>query len=799
MTLLPAQPALGARGLLGSGLGFESFFRGAQCYGRSLTTAVISLGGTGVSGLNSRVFSYLLADALLLAIALFIIASRRRGRPFFAPSEVEHRSLRRLLLASFLTLFAELAFIRWISVEVRVFAYFKNLALLLCFVGFGLGCALAHRARRWPLALQAFFALLLMVRIPLPRGWALEKLSQDLGAASDVEIWSAGNVWSWARFLNAAMLAAMLFLLLIWIFVPLGQIVSRQLDLAPKTLSAYSWNVLGSLAGILAFLGVCWLMLPPSVWLGMVLVGFALLQDTPRDRIALSACLLPLILVLHDPVTPDHFSFWTPYQQIEFQRLPSPQGGFWADYVWVNHTGYQMIVDLSPQYLAQNPKLLKEAPGENPYNLPFRFAVPSPRVLIVGSGTGNDGAAALRNGAGAVDAVEIDPAILALGRKEHPEHPYDSPRVRVHLTDARAFLKRTQERYDLVLFGLLDSHTQFSDYSNMRIDNFVYTLESFREAKERLNPNGVLFIKFQVNHPWMKRRLAEMLRQTFGKPPLVFFADSSYSVNATCFVISPSGRIEEALTADPRLTNLVKKNPVSLAGTTPPATTDDWPYLYQEGRWIPRTFFALGALVLLLAIALYFQIPDSRKQLPSLFFFSMGAGFLLLETQVISRLALYFGTTWQVNGIVISAVLIAILAANSVMEYNRFLLPRSWILAGLFLGLAAAYFLPLERVPGPPALAGILLAIVFSVPVFFAGLLFAREFRDVRSPSAALGANILGAVVGGLLENLSLVTGMRALLLVTMGFYALACFGLLRPQGVRSGGVPEPDSVSAKG
>jgi len=58
-----------------------------------------------------------------------------------------------------------------------------------------------------------------------------------------------------------------------------------------------------------------------------------------------------------------------------------------------------------------------------------------------------------------VDAVEIDPAILALGKSQHPERPYDSAQVAVHLTDARNFLKRSQNRYDLILFGALDSHT----------------------------------------------------------------------------------------------------------------------------------------------------------------------------------------------------------------------------------------------------------------------------------------------------------------------------------------------------
>jgi hypothetical protein len=76
-----------------------------------------------------------------------------------------------------------------------------------------------------------------------------------------------------------------------------------------------------------------------------------------------------------------------------------------------------------------------------------------------------------------------------------------------------------------------------------------------------------------------------------------------------------------------------------------------------------------------------------------------------------------------------------------------------------------------------------LVAAVFSVPVFFAGLLFSQEFRTVVSPSAAIGANVLGAVAGGLLENLSLLIGLRALLLVTVGLYAIAGIALrMRPK-----------------
>lgn len=732
--------------------------------------------------MNQRALAFILGVAILVVARLVLLRSRRRGRPVSdsQSTESDRWSLRKLVLASFLTLFAELAFIRWIAVEVRIFAYFKNLALLLCFLGFGLGCALANRPRRWGTGITAFFGLLLVVLLPWRPGEVMETLSQSLGAASDVQIWGSAVAWDWVHLITAVLTAMVLFLLLVWIFVPLGQIVSRQISLAPRPLPAYSWNLVGSLAGILVFLGVGRAMLPPWIWLGLVILGFGLLQDLPRDRKLIMLLVVPAALLLYQPAEPDHFAMWTPYQQIDYARVRNRAGDFLAGNVRVNHTGYQYIVDLSDTFLAHHPTLLKEPVEDNPYNLPFRFAKPSPSVLVVGSGTGNDLAAALRHNSSSIDAVEIDPAILALGKTEHPERPYDSPRVSVHLTDARAFLKRTAQRYDLVLYGLLDSHTQFSDYSNMRIDNFVYTEESFREARQHLADDGVMFVKFQVNRPWMALRLAKMLQQTFGKPPLVFQADSSYSAGARCFAISPSDRIQNALAADPSLAEFVNRNRALPTGEDVPVTTDDWPYLYQAEKRIPRTFLLVGILVMLLGVVLYRQIPEARSQLPSLFFFFMGAGFLLLETQVVSRLALYFGTTWQVNGIVISALLIALLVANAVIEYSAKPPSPSLSIAGLLIGLLLAYWFPFSRIPAPPAAVGAVASAVFAIPVFFAGLLFSGEFRFAKSPSAALGANMLGAVLGGLLENLSLVFGMRALLLLTVVLYCVAAFGLLR-------------------
>jgi spermidine synthase len=721
--------------------------------------------------MSFRVPGFILAALLLVAYRFIKPRTQASDHP-------ERWSLSALFLASALTLFAELALIRWVATEVRVFAYVKNLALLLCFLGFGLGCALARQRPRWQTAVTALVGLIVVVRLPWRGPQIMESLSQYLGASQDIEIWATHAVHDATGLLLAVAVTAILLFLITYIFIPIGQTVSRQIELAPRPLLGYSWNLAGSLVGIFAFFAVSWLALPPAVWFTAVLAGIALLQSNRGESIRLAAAILPVVLLLVDPATPHHFNLWTPYQQIELVDENFPDGELSRALIRVNHTGYQFIANLSPDFLARHPELLHEAQDENPYNLPFRFASPNPSVLIVGSGAGNDVAAALRHQSRAVDAVEIDPKILDLGRRRHPEHPYDDPRVSGHLTDARAFMKRTTARYDLILFGLLDSHTQLSDYSNMRLDNFVYTEESFREARALLAPDGVLFIKFQINHPFVGRRLAEMLTSTFGKAPVVFVAPSSYTASATCFAISPSGQVEASLAADPRLREFVAgSHPAFLAIPKVAVTTDDWPYLYQQGHWIPGIFYLLSALVIVLAAVFYFQIPEARTRIPSLFFFSMGAGFLLLETQVVSRLALYFGTTWQVNGIVIAAILSALLLANFVIEKKRSAWPRAWTLTGILAGIACAYFVPFHRVPGSAALVGTFAAIVFAIPVFFAGLLFASEFRSVESPAAALGANMLGAVVGGLLENLSLIVGMKALLVVAAMLYALAAIG----------------------
>ncbi len=162
-------------------------------------------------------------------------------------------------------------------------------------------------------------------------------------------------------------------------------------------------------------------------------------------------------------------------------------------------------------------------------------------------------------------------------------------------------------------------------------------------------------------------------------------------------------------------------------------------------------------------------------------FFFLGGGFLLLEAQIISKMALLFGTTWVVNSIVIAGLLVLIVAANAVIDR----MPRLPVAvgdAGIFASILAAWAIPLETFFFQSIwLKALTATAVLCLPVFFAGIVFIRGFAQEGFRGEALGSNLFGALVGGLLESLSMRTGIRSLLIIAALFY-LASWIALRLQ-----------------
>jgi hypothetical protein len=152
----------------------------------------------------------------------------------------------------------------------------------------------------------------------------------------------------------------------------------------------------------------------------------------------------------------------------------------------------------------------------------------------------------------------------------------------------------------------------------------------------------------------------------------------------------------------------------------------------------------------------------------------MGAAFLLLETSNVVRFALLFGTTWFVNALVFAGILVSVYLAIEVARRVRFRRPL-WLYVPLFATVLLAWAVPPESLLDLDLVPRFAAAVALGfAPVFIANLVFADRFRDVGSSAVAFGTNLLGAIVGGVLEYGALVTGYRALLIVVAVLYSLA-------------------------
>ena len=717
---------------------------------------------------------------VISALALFVVyrlfhrlraATIAPGRLEVDIQELGGFSYRQLILISAVSLFVEMMMIRWVSSEIRIFAYFKNFVLVACFLGFGLGCYFSRRRVQLVAMIAPMLLLTLILNAPIsPLRRSIAALPSLLGASVEVHVWGVPTLpTSWASVALALSFVVPLFALIATAFIPFGQLVGWYLENAAKGVAAYSINVLASLAGIAGFTLLCFIDQPPWVW--FLVAGVLLLPVFWRNRRArttLAASLLVCVALLAIPHRNVRI-YWSPYQKLTIRPL-FVDGRVGAYSLSTNASFYQMIVDLSPEFVQSHPAAFQRFPlDRNSYNMPYRFYSAPPSVLVLGSGMGNDVAAALRNGGGRVDAVEIDPMILKLGRELHFEHPYQSPRVQVTVDDARSYIENRHEQFHLIVFSLLDSHTTTSHFTNIRIDNYVYTREAFQRARQLLKPDGLFIVKFQVDNPWIAGRLFKLLHDTFGRDPIQFQTDiGGYDVSGRFFVSGSQERLAKA-TADPELAAYLRTHG-NMPMETAMVTTDDWPYFYQHAPGLP-IIVILVSIAVLVVFGWFLRQAGAEGASLDPHFMLLGAGFMLLEAQIVSKMALLFGTTWVVNAVVVSGLLCLIVGANLV--YGAFpRIPLAAAYAGLLVTLAGMYFVPMQKLFLESwtlrALAGTL---ALCTPVFFAGIIFVSSFARSGFRGSALGSNLFGSLIGGLLESASLWFGLKSLTIIAAILY----------------------------
>jgi len=697
-------------------------------------------------------------------------------------SNVSSFSYRSVFHLCVLILFTELLLVRWVSTELSLLAYLQNSVLVICFLGLGMGLMSPRKHAQVSDVIPPLSILIVLLSLPMTSK-VLASIAITLNRFHDFTVWGvdAQRYGLVGTHIILALAIVLLVARVIWsIMVTLGSVLGARLQSAPDALKGYSSDISGSLVGALLFGALGFFALPPFYWV-CLLIALILIDPSTRNVRSL-AFLSVALLALGVGYSSEKFSetYWTPYQKLGFSRAFA--NGEWI--VETNNSGYQQIQDNSAAAMQLDPQLASFR-GINQYDIPSRLYTGAQNIVILGAGTGNDVAGALRNTSGRITAVEVDRKILELGNKYHPEKPYESPRLNIVVDDARAAIQSfAPKSVDLLILGLLDSHTT-PNLSAARLDNFVYTTQSFERMRTILKDDGVFVLIFNPQRPYIAARLQNGMASAFKLPiKTVDIPGSTAGWGGMMFITGDPQRIESSLRQNPDLAAFLEHNAI----TEPPdksvrPTTDSWPYLYVEKRSIPALFWMLGGGILVLWIISSIELTG-RVRGPNIFrrddlhFLSLGAGFSLVQTFSIYKESVLFGATWIVTTIVVAGTLLMILVANWLVPRIAHISSRLVSLLLITVCIIGALLPPEIFLEMPMAYRITSAALVSGLPMLLSGIIFARSFATATNRGGVLGVNLFGALIGGLLQYSTFLTGIPFVMILGTLFYVVASLSL---------------------
>ena len=646
----------------------------------------------------------------------------------------------RLVLLCFLMLFAELALIRWLGGNVLYLSYFSNIVLLGSFLGIGLGFLWSHRSDHelLPYTPLVFGLLILFVHnVPV-----------NVRATGGDLIFFGGELKPSGPPREIAL--PIIFLAVAAILACIGNGIAITFKKL-KNLEAYQFDLIGSIIGIAFFTVLSFLGATPVVW-GVIVAAILIYTIRPRQLRQIALTLIPLLImvVTLGIESRDSNVIWTPYYKAETLDV----AGLGADDV-----GAGVLVNGVPHWF-QTEK----------YDLPIYQTVyerrtdktPANDLLVIGAGSGNDVAVGLHEGAAHIDAVEIDRRLFEVARDNHANRPYDDPRVDIHINDGRAYLEQSDKQWDLMILALPDSLTLVQGASSIRLESYLFTQEAANSYREHLTENGVFSMYNLYRESWLVDRYAATLEAAFGHAPCVSKLDGE-ALAVITIGVSPEGVTCPADEVWAR------------TSATPDPVKDNRPFPYLRTPSIPSFYLVALALILLVSLLLVRLVGGPLSGMRShLDLFFMGVAFLLLETKNVVQFALLFGTTWLVNALVFGGVMLSVLLAVII---SRRVVIKKLLIPYVLLGVAivVGWLIPQSSLLSLGLPLRLLTACVLAfAPIFLANVIFAQRFRDTSDSANAFAANLIGAMVGGVLEYSSLLIGYRNLLIVALLLYIAA-------------------------
>ncbi len=672
-----------------------------------------------------------------------------------------------IAIAAGLGLYLELAIIRMHSSFFQMFAFFKNFSLLSCLLGLGVGYLFGNKkiySLKWVFPFLTIQILLMYFLKNTPFALFIQNPITERVAMGQ------GFVEGFFQFFIIYSFIVLIFIFNAMTFVPLGHLVSN-LMYSQKKLQSYSSNLLGSIAGIgvFALLSIYWT--GPSLWF---LLGFIILiffqKKNYLNIIFSGSSLLILLLIFLIPKDSNEKNIYSPYQIIS-----------------VIFDGNTVKRVKASNLFFQTPYSLDKL--DTSYFLPFKASNEVPKkILIVGSGTGNDTAAAISSGVESIDAVEIDPVIIDLG-KYHPNKPYEDQKVNVVKNDARNFIRHTNEKYDLILYGLLDSHTSLSSNGGIRLDSYVYTVQAFEEAKKKLTKDGYISLTFGVASKELGIKIFRMLKKAFNdeEPTVYMYIPEAEKLDDKFFI---DGDLYKKDFIEGKYTFLISNNPNKVLKfddqsdlarvnffdndeTKVSLSNDDWPFFYMPVKVWPKSYVIILILIFICSFLFIKKTSTLNRKNFSITCFFLGAGFMLIETKGITEIALIYGSTWFVITIVIGFILLMAYLANLLIIKNG-QIKSSIIYFLLIISLLFGYFFTfVDTTIFSSIVLKIIIPLILTVPIFFSGLAFSKELSVENHVGVALSSNILGAIFGGLIEYNSMYFGFKSLYLLGIVMYLM--------------------------
>ncbi|MBN2171464.1 MAG: hypothetical protein JW819_09125 [Candidatus Krumholzibacteriota bacterium] len=486
---------------------------------------------------------------------------------------------------------------------------------------------------------------------------------------------------------------------------------------------------------------------------------------------------------------------------------------------------------------------------DRPDSLRYRFGIDvswliarfdSCRFLSLGAGGGVDVLQALQAGATEIHAVEVVPYLnkmLVDGYlTEFSGGIYNDPRVIVATEDARAYVRRHDEAFDLIYSLSSNSFAALASGSFALAENYLFTTEAFADYWRALSDDGFLMMEHQFYMPRLVSELMEALAGLGVKDPARHFAVYALPrMRRQMLLLSKRSLTDEIRrnafgpldAADPEDIHLLHPAPPAPAGSmidqivtagwravadtavidvTP--CSDDRPFVAQMGTW--RYFrwdrlkgavrFPLGVfgfpiakiiVVTILLVAVVLVIPlnllpylrrDGRlRAVPWLYFFTIGLAFMVVEVVLIQQYTFFVGPSVYS----VAIILLTLLVTSGIGSRFAPRVPDGVAFPAIAVWLLLDVTLFRRLVGGltePGLAARILITALLVAPVgFFMGMPFPKGARRVGALiDWGFAVNGVASVIGATAILLvAFAHGFTAALLVGAVLYLLA-WALLR-------------------